>query len=150
MFERIISFSVNNKLVVALGVIALIIWGVVSFRDLPIDAVPDITNNQVQVVTLAPSLAPQEVERIITMPIELTLASIPGITEQRSISRFGLSVITLVFDDDVDVYWARAQVDQRLIEVQSQIPQGTATPMLAPITTGLGEIFQYTLRVKQG
>lgn len=150
MFERIISFSVHNKLVVALGVIALIIWGVVSFRDLPIDAVPDITNNQVQVVTLAPSLAPQEVERIITMPVELTLASIPGITEQRSISRFGLSVVTLVFDDDVDVFWARAQVDQRLIEIQDQIPQGTATPMLAPITTGLGEIFQYTLRVKPG
>lgn len=150
MFDRIITFSVRNKLVVGAGVLVLVIWGVTALRNLPIDAVPDITNNQVQVVTLSPSLAPQEVERIITMPVELTLASIPGIIEQRSISRFGLSVVTLVFDDDVDVFWARAQVDQRLIEIQAQIPQGTGTPMLAPVTTGLGEIFQYTLRVKPG
>lgn len=150
MFDTIISFSIRNKLVIGLGVVALVIWGIVSLRNLPIDAVPDITNNQVQVVTLSPALAPQEVERLITMPVELTMASIPGITEIRSISRFGLSVVTIVFHDDVDVYWARAQVDQRLIDVKQQIPSGAGTPQMAPVTTGLGEIYQYTLRVKQG
>lgn len=150
MFEKIINFSIHNKLVVGVGVVGLIIWGVVSFRNLPIDAVPDITNNQVQVVTLSPSLAAQEVERLITMPVELTLASIHGITEMRSISRFGLSVVTIVFEDDIDVYWARAQVDQRLIEIQQQVPQSMGIPMLAPLTTGLGEIYQYTLQVKPG
>lgn len=150
MFERIINFSIHNKLVVGVGVVGLIVWGVVSFRNLPIDAVPDITNNQVQVVTLSPSLAAQEVERLITMPVELTLASIHGISEMRSISRFGLSVVTIVFEDDIDVYWARAQVDQRLIEIQQQVPQNLGSPILAPLTTGLGEIYQYTLRVKPG
>ncbi|MEY2718862.1 MAG: hypothetical protein RLZZ273_228, partial [Bacteroidota bacterium] len=150
MFEKIISFSIANKMIVAIGVVALIVWGVYSLEQLPIDAVPDITNNQVQVVTVTPALAPQEVERLITMPVELTMASIPGIAEMRSISRFGLSVVTIVFDDDVDVYWARAQVDQRLIEIQRDIPQGAGTPTLAPVTTGLGEIYQYTLRTKPG
>lgn len=150
MFEKIISFSIRNKPVIAIGVVALIIWGSYSLQQLPIDAVPDITNNQVQVVTLSPALAPQEVERLITMPVELTMASIPGISEMRSMSRFGLSVVTIVFDDDVDVYWARAQVDQRLIEVQREIPQGAGTPILAPVTTGLGEIYQYTLKAKPG
>lgn len=150
MFERIINFSIHNKLIVGVGVVGLIIWGVVSFRNLPIDAVPDITNNQVQLVTLSPSLAAQEVERLITMPVELTLASIHGISEMRSISRFGLSVVTIVFEDDIDVYWARAQVDQRMIEIQQQVPQSLGNPILAPLTTGLGEIYQYTLRVKPG
>ena len=150
MFERVINFSIHNKLVVGVGVVGLIVWGVVSFRNLPIDAVPDITNNQVQLVTLSPSLAAQEVERLITMPVELTLASIHGISEMRSISRFGLSVVTIVFEDDIDVYWARAQVDQRMIEIQQQVPQSLGNPILAPLTTGLGEIYQYTLRVKPG
>lgn len=150
MFEKIISFSIGNKAVVAIGLVALILWGVYSLQQLPIDAVPDITNNQVQVVTVTPALAPQEVERLITMPVELTMASIPGITEMRSMSRFGLSVVTIVFEEDVDVYWARAQVDQRLIEIQRDIPQGAGTPILAPVTTGLGEIYQYTLRTKPG
>ena len=101
MFERIITFAVRQRLLVALGVLALIAWGLNSLRTLPIDAVPDITNNQVQIVTVSPALAPQEVERLITMPVELTMASIPGIHEMRSISRFGLSVVTIVFDDNV-------------------------------------------------
>jgi cobalt-zinc-cadmium resistance protein CzcA len=150
MFERIITFAVRQRLLVALGVLALIAWGLNSLRTLPIDAVPDITNNQVQIVTVTPALAPQEVERLITMPVELTMASIPGIHEMRSISRFGLSVVTIVFDDGVDVYWARAQADQRLTEVMDQIPQGAGTPLLAPVTTGLGEIYQYSLHVKPG
>lgn len=130
-----------------MGVIALIIWAVVSFRSLPIDAVPDITNNQVQVLTTSTSLAAEDVERLITTPIEQALASIPGQHELRSISRFGLSVVTLVFDDNVDSYWARAQVAQRLADVGSSLPAGSSPPALAPITTGLGEIFQYTLHV---
>ena len=150
MFERIITFAVRQRLLVGLGVLALIAWGLNSLRTLPIDAVPDITNNQVQIVTVSPALAPQEVERLITMPVELTMASIPGIQEMRSISRFGLSVVTIVFNDDVDVYWARAQADQRLTEIMDQVPQGAGTPLLAPVTTGLGEIYQYTLHVKPG
>ncbi len=150
MFERIISFSVSNRLFVLIGVLALVVWGITSLQSLPIDAVPDITNNQVQIVTVSPALAPQEVERLITTPVELTMASIPGITEMRSISRFGLSVVTIVFSDNTDVYWARAQADQRLAEVASVIPKGTGTPLVAPLTTGLGEIYQYTIRVKDG
>ena len=147
MFQRIITFSVGNPLIVSIGVVALIIWGVLSFQSLPIDAVPDITNNQVQIVTLSPALAPQEVERFITVPIEQTMATIDGIVERRSISRFGLSVITLVFNDNVDLYWARAQVDQRLVDAQTEIPAGMGSPTIMPITTGLGEIYQYTLEV---
>ena len=145
MFARIIGFSIRNPLIIGLGVLALIVLGVVSFRELPIDAVPDITNNQVQVVTLTPALAPQEVERLITIPVEQTMATIAGIVERRSISRFGLSVVTLVFEDNVDVYWARSQVDQRLTEASEVIPPGAGTPVMMPITTGLGEIFQYRL-----
>lgn len=147
MFERIIGFSIRNPLIIAIGVTVLIIWGVVSFRQLPIDAVPDITNNQVQVVTLTPALAPQEVERLITIPVEQTMATIDGIVERRSVSRFGLSVVTLVFEDGVDIYWARAQVDQRLTEAKEMIPADAGTPMMMPITTGLGEIYQYRLEV---
>ncbi len=147
MFNRIIAFSVANPLIIGIGVLALCIWGIVSFSALPIDAVPDITNNQVQIVTLSPALAPQEIERLITVPIEQTMATIDGIVERRSISRFGLSVITLVFKDNVDLYWARAQVDQRLIEAQHDIPSGMGVPAMMPITTGLGEIYQYTLEV---
>lgn len=147
MFEHIIRFSVRNKGAVAIGVIALVVWGVVSFGNLPIDAVPDITNNQVQIITTSPSLAAEDVERLITAPVERIMASIPGQVELRSISRFGLSVVTIVFRDDIDLYWARAQVDQRLADIGEEIPQGTGKPMLAPITTGLGEIFQYTLHV---
>lgn len=150
MFRRIISFSISNPLIVGLGVIGLVVWGVASLGSLPIDAVPDITNNQVQIVTRSPALAPQEVEQLITTPVELTMASIPGIRELRSISRFGLSVVTIVFDDNVDVYWARAQVDQRLVEVQREIPAGTGTPLLAPVTTGLGEIYQYVIKAAPG
>lgn len=149
MFNRIISFSIANPLIIGAGVILLIIWGVFSFRQLPIDAVPDITNNQVQIVTLSPALAPQEIERLITVPVEHTMATIDGIVERRSISRFGLSVVTLVFKDDVDLYWARTQVDQRLAEAQEEIPAGMGTPAMMPITTGLGEIYQYTLEVDE-
>ena len=118
--------------------------------QLPIDAVPDITNNQVQVITVAPSQSALDIERLITFTVEQTMATIPGIEEIRSFSRFGLSVVTIVFNDKVDVYWARQQVNERLSSAAKQIPQGVGIPELGPLTTGLGEIYQYILRPKEG
>ena len=150
MFEKIIKFSIKNKMAVGAMTALLVIWGVYSLSKLPIDAVPDITNNQVQVITLAPTLGAQEVEQIITAPIELSMANVPDVIEKRSISRSGISVITIVFKDKVDVYWARAQINERLKEAEAKIPQGVGEPSLAPITTGLGEIYQYVLHTKPG
>lgn len=150
MLERIISFSINNKVIVGLLTIGLIIWGSYSLTKLPIDAVPDITNNQVQVLTVSPSLAANEIERLVTFPIEQTMATIPGITEMRSFSRFGLSVVTIVFTEDTDVYWARQQVNERLTVAKSQIPAGVGNPELGPISTGLSEIYQYIIRPAKG
>lgn len=150
MFDKIIHFSIKNKLVIGVSTLALIVWGVVSLAGLPIDAVPDITNNQVQVITQAPSLGAQEVEQFITAPIELAMANIANVIEKRSISRSGLSVITLVFRDKVDVYWARQQVGERLAEAEKVIPDGMGEPALAPISTGLGEIYQYVIHTKPG
>lgn len=130
--------------------VGLIIWGAYSVTRLPIDAVPDITNNQVQVLTVSPSLAATDVERLVTFPVEQTMATIPNIVEIRSFSRFGLSVVTIVFDDGIDVYWARQQVNERLAQATSMIPAGAGSPELAPLTTGLGEIYQYIVRPKKG
>ncbi len=150
MIERIIYFSIKNKFIVGLFVVALIGWGSYSLTRLPIDAIPDITNNQVQVISLAPSLAVQEVESFITAPIEVAVANIPDIIELRSISRLGLSVVTVVFKDGVDIYWARQQLSERLKEAEEVIPPGLAKIELAPISTGLGEIYQYRLAVDKG
>jgi len=150
MINRIISFSVKNKFIIGLFIVALIGWGAYSLSRLPIDAIPDITNNQVQIISLAPSLAVQEVESFITAPIEVAVANIPDIIELRSISRLGLSVVTVVFEDNVDVYWARQQLTERLKEAEESIPQGLAQISLAPISSGLGEIFQYRLAVAKG
>jgi len=150
MLNRIIQFSIKNKLVIGLFTLALIIWGVYSANKLPIDAVPDITNNQVQIITLSPSLAAQEVEQLISFPVEQTMATIPEVQEIRSISRFGLSVVTVVFHDDANIYWARQQVGERLIEARNQIPNNIGNPEMAPISTGLGEIYQYVLHAKKG
>jgi len=150
MLSSIISFSLRNKLIIGLLTLGLVIWGTYSFTQLPIDAVPDITNNQVQVISVAPDLAAPEVERLITFPIEQSLASIPGKIELRSFSRFGLSLVTIVFTDETDIYWARQQVTERLAQAQSLIPPGLVSPELAPVTTGLGEIYQYTLKVAKG
>lgn len=133
-----------------LFVLALIIYGSFEATRLPIDAVPDITNNQVQVITVAPSLGATDIERLVTFPIELANSNIAGMNEIRSFSRFGLSVVTIVFDDNVDVYWARQQVAERLVQVQNEIPQGVGTISLGPVTTGLGEIYQYVVRPKEG
>lgn len=150
MLNKIIGFSVKNKLIVGLFTLALVVIGSIEVSRLPIDALPDITSNQVQVITTSPSLAAPEVERLVTFPIEQSTANIPGITEMRSISRFGLSVITIVFDDQTDFYWARQQVSERLIGVREQIPLTAGRPELAPATTGLGEIYQYVIRPKKG
>lgn len=150
MIERIINFSIKNKFIIGLFVVALIGWGAYSLTQLPIDATPDITNNQVQVISLAPSLAVQEVESSITAPIEVAVANIPNMIELRSISRLGLSVTTIVFKDNVDIYWARQQVGERLKEAEDIIPAGLAKIEMAPISTGLGEIYQYRLAVEKG
>jgi cobalt-zinc-cadmium resistance protein CzcA len=150
MIERIIYFSIKNKFMIGLFVVALIGLGTYSLTRLPIDAIPDITNNQVQVISLAPSLAVQEVESFITAPIEVAVANIPDIIELRSISRLGLSVVTIVFKDDVDIYWARQQLSERLKEAEEVIPEGLANIELAPISSGLGEIYQYRLAVEKG
>ena len=150
MLNNIIKYSIQNKLITGLFVLALVVWGSFSLSNLPIDAVPDITNNQVQIITTSPSLAAEDVERFITFPIELTMATIPDIEEIRSMSRFGLSVVTIVFEEDVDVYWARQQVNERLPEAANQIPAGVGEPWLAPVSTGLGEIYQYVVTTKPG
>lgn len=150
MLNKIIEFSIKNKLIVGLFVVALIGYGVYETSRLPIDAVPDITNNQVQVITVAPSFGATDIERLITFPIEQANSNINGLKEIRSFSRFGLSLVTIVFDDETDIYWARQQVAERLQKVQNQIPQGIGSPELGPITTGLGEIYQYVVRPKVG
>ncbi len=150
MLDKIIHFSIHNKLVIGLFTLALIAVGIYSLTRLPIDAVPDITNNQVQVITSSPSLAAQEVERLVTFPVETEMATIPDIEEIRSISRFGLSVITIVFKESTDIYWARQQVVERLGAAARKIPADAGMPELAPVTTGLGEIYQYILMPEKG
>lgn len=150
MLNKIILFSIKNKLLTGLFVLALIGYGSYQITRLPIDAVPDITDNQVQVITVTPSLGAPDVERLITFPIEQANSNIPGLKEIRSFSRFGLSLITIVFDDNVDIYWARQQVQERLKIAEEQIPKGVGIPELAPVTTGLGEIYQYVLKPKLG
>ena len=150
MLTRIIEFSIRNKLIVGLFILALVGYGIYQTTKLPIDAVPDITDNQVQVITIAPSFGATDIERLVTFPIEQANSNINGIKEIRSFSRFGLSLVTIVFNNNVDVYWARQQVAERLQQVQSQIPAGIGSPELGPITTGLGEIYQYVVRAKDG
>ena len=150
MLNKIIEFSIKNKLIVGLFIFALIGYGSYQFTKLPIDAVPDITDNQVQVIASAPSFGATDIERLITFPIEQANSNIPGLKEIRSFSRFGLCVVTLIFDDATDVYWARQQVTERLNAVKDQIPKGIGDPFLAPVTTGLGEIYQYVVRTKPG
>ena len=128
MLTKIIEFSIKNKFIIALLVLGLIGIGSYQVSKLPIDAVPDITNNQVQVITIAPSFGATDIERLVTFPIEQANSNISGLKEIRSFSRFGLSLVTIVFDDGIDVYWARQQVAERLQQVQNEIPQGIGTP----------------------
>lgn len=150
MLDQLITLSVKNKFIVLLLTFALIGWGTYSMLNISIDAVPDITNNQVQIVTVSPSLAAQEIEQFITYPIEMEMANIQDVEEIRSISRYGLSVVTVVFKEYVDVLDARQLVGQQLQVARQEIPDGYGDPSLMPITTGLGEIYQYTLDIKPG
>lgn len=149
MFQKLITSSIKHKFVVGFLTISLIVWGLWSLVTLPFDSTPDITDNQVQVITQAPSLGAQEVEQYVTTPIEMALANIPRLQERRSISRSGLSVITLIFDDQADIYWARSQVSQVLNDAVKELPKNTSTEM-GPIATALGEIYHYTVRTKKG
>ncbi|MCX6287135.1 MAG: CusA/CzcA family heavy metal efflux RND transporter [Bacteroidetes bacterium] len=150
MFDKIIDFSIRNKIAIGIMTVLLIITGIYSMFHLQLDAIPDITNNQVQVITIAPTLASSEVEQLISYPIEKAVATIPDVVELRSVSRFGLSVVTVVFNESVDIYRARQQISEKLRDAEKQIPQGVGEPELAPISTGLGEIYQYLVKVKPG
>lgn len=147
MINRIIDFSINNKFIIGLLTFALIGAGIWSMTQVPIDAVPDITNNQVQVITQSPNLGTEDIEQFVTYPVEIAMSNLPNVQEIRSVSRFGLSVVTIVFDDDIGTYLPRQLVAEKLPEVQEQIPAGFGEPAMGPISTGLGEIYQYTLEV---
>jgi heavy metal efflux system protein len=150
MLHHIIAFSIRQKLIIGLFMIGWIAWGLFELSRLPIDAVPDITNNQVQIITVSPGLSAPDMERLVTFPVEQSCSNISGLVELRSFSRFGLSVITVVFNDETDVYWARQQIAERIQIVQAELPSGLPTPYMAPVTTGLGEIYQYVVRPAPG
>ncbi|MEP5364650.1 MAG: CusA/CzcA family heavy metal efflux RND transporter [Reichenbachiella sp.] len=149
MINALIEFSIKNKLLIALLTIILIITGIWSISKVPLDAVPDITNNQVQVITQAPNLGTEDIEQFVTYPVEIAMSNLPGVIEIRSISRFGLSVVTIVFEDDQGTYLPRQLVAEKLTEVKEDIPKGFGEPSMGPISTGLGEIYQYTLKVDE-
>ncbi|MBL1280526.1 MAG: CusA/CzcA family heavy metal efflux RND transporter [Fluviicola sp.] len=149
MINKIIQFSIKNKLIIGLMMIAWIAGGIYSMQKVPIDATPDITNNQIQVITTSPNLGTEDIEQFITYPVELAMSNLPGVTEIRSISRFGLSVVTIVFKDSEGTFIPRQLVAEKLIEVKNEIPNGFGEPFMGPISTGLGEIYQYTLEVDE-
>ena len=150
MVDSIIRFSIHNKLIVVLFSLAIVGIGLFSLSRIPLGAVPDITNNQVQVLTVSRNLATLDVEQFITYPVELEMANLPGVEEIRSISKFGLSVVTIVFDEDMGTYLPRQLIAEKIKKAQEVIPEGFGTPEMGPITTGLGEIYQYILDVKPG
>ncbi|VAW20780.1 Cobalt-zinc-cadmium resistance protein CzcA; Cation efflux system protein CusA [hydrothermal vent metagenome] len=150
MINKIIFFSIKRKFIILTFVLAWIVWGIYSMFRVPLDAVPDITNNQVQVITTTPNLGTGDIEQFVTYPVELSMSNLPGVIELRSVSRFGLSVVTIVFEDDMGTYLPRQLVAEKLSEVKDQIPQGFGEPFMAPISTGLGEIYQYTIVPKPG
>lgn len=150
MLNRIIEFSVKHKLVIILFTITIIVLGLFALSHLSVGAVPDITNNQVQVITVSTNLSTQDVEQYITMPVELSMANLPGVKEIRSVSKFGLSVVTIVFNEKLGTYLPRQLISEKIAEASENIPQGFGTPMMGPVTTGLGEIYQYILDEKPG
>ncbi|MCL4536265.1 MAG: efflux RND transporter permease subunit, partial [Nitrospirae bacterium] len=149
MIERIISFALRQRLLVIIGVAVLAAFGAYAFKKLPVDAFPDVTNIQVQVITEAPGWSPEMVEKFITYPLEVQMSGLPGLANTRSLSKFGLSVITVVFKDDVDIYFARQLALERIIEAKEKLPSGI-DPAMGPVSTGLGEIYQYTLEKPGG
>lgn len=150
MLNKIIRFSIANKSVIGMLTLLLVIWGIWSASRLPVDAVPDITNNQVQIITSGLTLSAQEVENLVTYPVEQRMATLPELEEVRSISRFGLSVITVVFKEKVDIYFVRQLVNEKLLEAQQDIPKDIPRPYMAPVSTGLGQVYEYVLHPKQG
>ena len=150
MINKIISFSIKNKFIVGLLTLALIGVGIYSMSTINLGSVPDITNNQVQVITVSQNLATEDIEQFVTYPVELAMGNLPGVTEIRSVSRFGLSVVTIVFQDDMGIYKPRQLVQEKLNEVKDKIPEKFGSPSMGPITTGLGEIYQYTIKPKPG
>ncbi len=150
MINRIIDVSLENRFVVLLGVVLLIAGGIYSMFRLPVDAVPDLTNIQVQVLTTSPALGPTEMEQFVTFPVETAMSGIPKVTEIRSVTRFGLSNVTVVFEEGTDIYWARQLVSERLTQARSEIPAEIGVPTMGPIATGMGEIYQFEVRAKEG
>jgi len=148
MLEKIIAFSLKNKLIILLFTLAVFGFGIFSVFQISIGAVPDVTNNQVQVITTSRNLSTEDIEQYITYPVELEMANLPSVKEIRSISKFGLSVVTIVFDDAIGTYLPRQLIAEKIKTASEKIPQGFGTPEMGPITTGLGEIYQYTLEVK--
>src|SRR5512140_210477 len=144
MLERLMAFSLRKRLVVGLAVLVMIGLGAYAVRTIPIDAFPDVTNIQVEVVSTAAGMSPLEIEQFVTYPLENSMRGLPGLVMMRSVTKYGLSVVTLVFRDDVDVYFARQQVHERVSEVERTLPDGVETAM-GPIATAMGEIYQYTL-----
>jgi heavy metal efflux system protein len=150
MLDRIIDFSIDNKFLVLLHALLLLAGGLYCMTQLSVDAVPDVTNVQVQVMTTAPALGPKEMEQFVTFPVETAMSGLPRVEEIRSVSQFGLSVVTVVFEEGTDIYWARQQVGERLLMARERIPEGAGSPGMGPITTGLGEIYQFEVRSKPG
>src|SRR5210317_1357879 len=150
MLTKIIKFSLNNKVTILLFTTLIAAFGIFSLSSLHIGAVPDVTNNQVQVITTSKNLSTEDMEQFITYPIELEMANLPGVEEIRSVSKFGLSVVTIVFDDDMGTYLPRQLISEKLLAAVEKIPEGFGTPAMGPITTGLGEIYQYVLDLKPG
>ena len=150
MLDKIIQFSLNNKLIIGLLVLFITVFGIFSITQIPIGAVPDITNNQVQVITTSKNLSTADVEQFITAPVELEMANLPGVEEIRSVSKFGLSVVTIVFDEDLGTYLPRQLIAEKIASASEKIPAGFGTPFMGPVSTGLGEIYQYILDTKPG
>ena len=149
MFERILNFAIEHRWLVLLGVLAMAVLGVFSYQKLPIDAVPDITNVQVQINTRASGYSPLETEQRATFPIETAMAGLPHLQQVRSISRYGLSQVTVIFEDGTDIYFARQLVNERIQSAKEKLPAGVS-PELGPISTGLGEIYLWTVEAKEG
>ena len=148
MFERLLKFSIEQRWLVLLATLAMAVLGVYNYQRLPIDAVPDITNVQVQINTEAPGYSPLEIEQRITFPVETVIAGVPRLQETRSLSRYGLSQVTVIFKDGTDIYFARSLVNQRIQEARGRLPPGVE-PEMGPIATGLGEIFMWTMEAEQ-
>ena len=144
MIERVISWALKQRLIVIIFVVALVAFGIYAYVKLPIDAFPDVTNIQVEVVGRASGLSALEIERSVTYPIEMSMRGLPKVKQMRSVTKFGLSLVTIVFDDDVDIYFARQLVFERLAEAKESVPKGVEVTM-GPVATAMGEIYQFTL-----